>query len=101
MDRMATKTKRGPGRPRARTHGVPYVKLRIRPETMKMLRVLGILSGVAWGDLADEAMQVGLGYIYARRRQNLAEPIREIPEITQYLNARDLQSLKGTEFSPL
>ena len=59
--------------------------------------------GMAQTDLADEALQIGLGYVYARRRANLGDPFIEIPEIWQKLDSsiKELRSLRGTEFPPL
>lgn len=89
------------GRPRSKTYGNDYVEFRLKPSTLKMLRIMAAYLDAPLSDMADEALQVGLGYIYARRRQNLAQSMREIPEIWQKLNTRELEHLRGTEYPPI
>ena len=82
--------------------GTEWTVVRVRPETIQTARILAAMIGEALPDIFDEIVQVGVGYIYARRRNNLASPPEEIPEIWEKLPiAARIKSLKGTEMPPL
>ena len=79
------------------------MRYRYRANTLWALRTLAALLRMQDSDLADEALQVGLAYIYTRRRANLATPFVQLAEIWQKLDVdqKEIRALRGTEYPPL
>ena len=84
-------------RPKKKPDGKKFYSVKLRPETATTSQYLSALLGMNWNDLLDEIVQIGTAYIYTRRRQNLAIPIEEIPDIWEKLPDTKYKSLKGTE----
>jgi hypothetical protein len=86
---------------KAKTEGVPRTAVRLRPNTVRALNILAALLDEYPGDIADEVMQIGVGYIYMRRRLNLADSMPDVPELWQELKGKTVDSLRGTEQPPM
>lgn len=74
------------------------MRIRVRKESLQAIRALAVVLEIEWQDILDEAIQVGVGYIYQRNRMNKANPIPTIPEIWEKLPVpATMKSLVGTE----